>query len=341
MSNEASKKRTRTFLVLEIAFIGFLGWIVLPSAGGGQKLSQPEIAPDRFVPQEGPTPPELAVQIGTPNACQGFDFAGGSSQGFTVQPLEGTPLVNLWHLTNGFCRASLAGHSIPYTFYYGQDLSCNYNTGARNGGNLVSPPISLVGIFPPYSIGFNYLLFVESGGFDAAFVDLSTDNGATWTQFLSKANLIDDNQWHNVSANVTAAVGAATSIRLRFRFDTIDSIANSTTGWHVDDVLVCGQPFNFCVQDDVTNDFIQFNSVTGVYVTRQCSTGFTAQGVGTVTTNGSIITLQQFSNGLFNTATVNTSTNTGSATIRAVNGLSIVAYNISDTNILNNTCACP
>jgi hypothetical protein len=95
------------------------------------------------------------------------------------------------------------------------------------------------------------------------------------------------------------------------------------------------------VQDDTTGDFIRFNSVTGAYVSQQCSTGFTTDGVGTVTTNGNTTTLTHFTTGKFNTVSVNNSTNTGTAAIRVRNGLSIVAYNIKDSNTLNNTCSCP
>jgi hypothetical protein len=131
--------------------------------------------------------------LGTPNACTGFDFETGA-QGFTVVPDIGTGTVTpLWHLDNALCRAFLMGHSTPFTFYYGQDATCNYNTGARNASSLVSPAINLTGTFAPFSLGFNYLLFVEGGGFDTTFVDISTNGGTTWTQVLSKANLINDN----------------------------------------------------------------------------------------------------------------------------------------------------
>ena len=339
-------KRIRLFTVLELVFVGLLGWVALSgvlfpqsnASGAGQKSGLPD---GRWIPAEGPVPKSTDfIAVDGTQTCTTFDFAGGALQGFTTVPVFGTPLV-LWHVTNGLCRANLPGHSTPFTFYYGQDATCDYNTGARNAANLISPPISLVGVFPPFTLSFNYLLFVEGGGFDTTFVDLSTDNGATWTQVLSKANLIDDNQWHNVAQNVTAVVGASTSVRIRYRFDTIDNIANSTTGWHVDDISVCGAAFNQCVQDDVTGDFIQFNSVTGVYTTRQCRTGFTFGGTGTITTNGSFVTLQDFGNGRFNSVTVNTATHTGSGFIRVVNGLSIVAYNINDSNTLNNSCACP
>lgn len=343
-------------LALEIAVVGFLCWMVLASnlitkpgstvQAQDQKVQKvkKKAKKDRWLPTEG-VPEERSInvvaQLGTPNGCTGFEFAGGSTEGFTVVPTFGTPLA-LWHVTNSLCRAFLAGHSTPYTFYYGQDGSCNYNTGARNAANLISPAISLVGKFPPYSLGYNYLLFVEGGGFDTTFVDVSTDNGATWTQVLSKANMINDNQWHNLARDITPQVGAATSVRLRFRFDSIDNIANSTTGWHVDDVLVCGQPFNFCLQSDDGNNILQFNSITGAYTFRQCSTGFTRSGVGTVTAMGSIVTLTDNAFDHFVSATVDITAHTGSASLKyLIPPRSVQAFNISDSNTLNNTCTCP
>lgn len=355
MNNQHATHRKPLFAV-ELSLVALLAWVVLSSLiawqgatvqAGAQQMQKPvtqELPAGRYIPAEGAPPrsPFAVAALGTANACTGFDFETGA-QGFTVVPDIGTGVATpLWHLDNALCRAFLMGHSTPFTFYYGQNATCNYDTGTRNAASLISPAINVTGTFPPFSLGFNYLLFVEAGGFDTTFVDLSTNGGATWTQVLSKANMLNDNQWHNLARDVTAIIGAATSVKVRFRFDSIDNIANMTTGWHVDDVLVCGQPFNFCVQDNATNDYIQFNSVTGVYFTKQCSTGFIAQGVGTVTTNGSTITLTQNSNPNFNSVTVNTTTHTGNATIRvAVNPKKVVAYNINDSNYQNNTCVCP
>lgn len=341
--------RNKVLTLLEIAFVGALAWVALSgilfsqnnsvqAQAGGKKHQKGE----RWIPEEGKPEarsPKVVTVNGTDLTCTTFDFAGGATQGFTAQTQFGTPL-QLWHVVNASCRAFLTGHSTPYDFYYGQDISCNYNTGARNASNLVSPPISLVGSFAPFFVKFNYLLFVEGGGFDSTFIDISTDNGTTFTQFLSKANLINDNQWHAVTANVTSLVGAATSVRLRFRFDSVDNIANSTTGWHVDDIQVCGQNTNFCIQDDVRGDFVKINTVTGEYLTQQCNTGFTAGGTAKVTTNGNTITLSENGGGRFNTITVNTVAHTGTAKIRIVNGLKVVAYDINDSNTQNNTCQC-
>jgi len=344
---------------LEIAFFGMLGWVVLstslPSQStkadvAGQKKQkaqkQKTHKEKRWAPTEGvpepakPTSALLVAVIGT-QTCTTFDFAGGATQGFTTQAVFGTPLV-LWHGANAVCRAFLTGHTTPYTFYYGQDGTCNYDTGARNASNLISPPISLAGSFAPFTATFNYLLFVEGGGFDTTFVDISTNNGATWTQFASKANLINDNQWHNKSFDVTALVGAAASVRLRFRFDTIDNIANSTTGWHVDDISVCGGAFNFCLQSDSGDNILQFNSITGHYAFQQCSTGFVREGNGTITANGCNVSLQDNTGDHFVSASVDNCAHTGTATLTyKVSPLRVQTFSIKDTNTLNNTCTCP
>jgi hypothetical protein len=342
---------------LELAFFGMLGWVVLSSTSsdrsvradiaGSQSKNKAQKAEKRWAPTEGvpeaakPASAQLVPSIGTSQACTTFDFGGGATQGFTTEAVFGTPLI-LWHGANAVCRAFLTGHTTPYTFYYGQDGTCNYNTGARNASNLISPAISLVGKFAPFSVNFNYLLFVEGGGFDTTFVDISTNNGATWTQFLSKANLINDNQWHNVSANISALVGAATSVRLRFRFDSIDNIANSTTGWHVDDISVCGEAFNFCLQSDSGDNILRFNSITGQYDFTQCSTGFTRSGIGTVTANGCNVSLQDNTGDHFVSASVDNCAHTGSATLTyKVSPLRLQTFSIKDTNTLNNTCTCP
>jgi hypothetical protein len=344
----------RAIFVVEIALVGLIAWIVLSSSlaarpGSIVQASNPEAdklakqkSQERTVPPEGVEEAgsaQVLAAIGTPNACTGFDFEGGATQGFTVVNVSG---ASLWHVTNGLCRAFLTGHSTPYDFYYGQDGTCNYNTGARNASNLISPTINVTGTFAPFAVSFNYLLFVESSSsFDTTFVDISTNGGSTWTQILSKANLINDNQWHNVSVDVTAQVAAAPTVKLRFRFDSVDNLVNSSTGWHVDDILFCGQAFNNCVQDNNTGDYVQFNSVTGHYITKQCSTGFTAEGTGVVTTSGSTTTLKENGPIRFVTVSVNNTTHVGSASVKVKNGLSVVAYNISDSDTTNNTCICP
>jgi hypothetical protein len=198
--------------------------------------------------------------------CSTFDFEGGAD-GFTVEPVFDAAL---WHLSTT-CGAELPGHSTPTTFYYGiecnngsstnggaafnpqgsivSDVSpqqiigtcgstCDYNTGSRNASNLVSPAVAVTS---PATLTFNYLLFVEATtNVDLTFVEVSTDDGATWATVLDKFDLINDNNWHTATVDISPFVGAATSVRVRFAFDSVDSLFNNTTGWHVDDVQICG-----------------------------------------------------------------------------------------------------
>ena len=346
--------RNRAFTILEVAFVALLGWMVVTSnlaswrgetvqAGAEQQKGVPtkkqKRALRRYAPVEGlPEPsPRLLGDGATTLACETITFESGTAEGFSTVPIFGTPLV-LWHVNNGLCRADLAGHTTPFTFYYGQDGTCNYNTGARNASNLISPNFSLSSFFPPFSVNFNYLLFVEGGGFDSTFVDLSTDDGATWTQILSKANFINDNQWHNIARDITSLVGAATAVRLRYRFDSVDNIANSTTGWHVDDVAVCGSKFNLCIQDDSTGAVFKYSSITGDYLFDNCN-GTVVEGQGTLLVKGSVTTLTDNEPDRRVLMKVDRAVKRGTASIQLLSPSKL--FTITDRNTADDTCECP
>jgi len=357
----------RTWMMLEIGFLAVLGWIVLTSDGivrsgraaqeEGQNIKSQKKEEKRArraqklnkktnkkqkdpgeisIPVEGPEDGSVSLMALNGTLCQGFDFESGA-QGATVVPVFGTGGPVVWHLADSVCRALLTGHSTPHTFYYGRDDTCNYDSGARNASNLVSAPISIAGQFGPFTAGFNYLLFVEAGGFDSTFVDLSTDNGTTWAQFMSKANLINDNQWHHISLDVTTLIGTATSVRLRFRFDSVDNIANATTGWHVDDIEVCGS-FNTCIQDDSTRSVLKIDTITGDYQFTNCA-GTTLGGTGKVTVQGLLITLQDNRTDRKVLAKIDQSVKKATASIQLFNPSRI--FTLTDRNTADNTCVCP
>ncbi len=75
--------------------------------------------------------------------------------------------TNLWHSTTH--KADSTTHSQ----YYGRETYWNYDTGARNAGNLVSPSISLAGVTGPITLRFDYILQTESGtSYDQAAVQI-------------------------------------------------------------------------------------------------------------------------------------------------------------------------
>jgi hypothetical protein len=251
----------------------------------------------------------------------------------------------LWHVTSNLCGAQLPGHSATSTFYYGRDSDCTYIEGTRSASNLISPLILIPTDLRPVVVSFNYLLQVEGGGFDTTNVDISTDNGATWANFLTKSNLINNGTWQNISAFVPDSIlGSANSIRLRFRFDTLDSIINGTIGWHVDDIQVCSQAVDFCVKDDSNGNLFLFNQTSGDYLFRACRKGVTLSGKGFVSV--SFCKVELFDSGPDpKVADRNVSFLVNPCTKKGNGSVSIFSigqtFPVNDSDITNNICGCP
>jgi hypothetical protein len=171
------------------------------------------------------------------------DFESGL-QGFTIDNTYGSA-NGLWHLSTG--RAQDAGHSPIHSLYYGHNETStgggNYDTGV-SGGVVMSPTISLPSA-APITLSFNYLLNVESlTGYDVAYVEVTTNNGASYVTLASKnmfGGLTSPTAgWVSNTVDLTAFAG--TTLNLRFRFDTIDGIANATEGWYLDDITITAPP---------------------------------------------------------------------------------------------------
>ncbi|MCH9647670.1 MAG: M36 family metallopeptidase [Deltaproteobacteria bacterium] len=149
-------------------------------------------------------------------------------------------LDGLWHFAaDSTCPAPELGYTSPVTsVYYGQDGTCDYNTGGANSGSLTSPPI--FGIDASSELNFQYLRGVESfnGTFDVTEVTIITGSGDT-TVFSLDSSDPSDPVWTD-SGNISLAAFAGEVIQVRFRFATGDGTANNFLGWFIDDVIVTG-----------------------------------------------------------------------------------------------------
>jgi hypothetical protein len=167
----------------------------------------------------------LTVQVQTVTLFLA-DFESGN-EGFTYTA-DPVATSNLWHLTTR--RSASPTHSQ----YYGLEATGTYDTGARNAGNLVSPPISLVGAISPVTLSFKYFLQTENfAGFDVATVQVSTNAGSTW---ITLGTLPDAPGFTTSSSDISALTG--TTVLVQFNFDTVDNINNDFEGWYVDDVTI-------------------------------------------------------------------------------------------------------
>jgi hypothetical protein len=102
--------------------------------------------------------------------------------------------------------------------------------------------------------------------------------------------------------------------------------------------------FDICLQDDLTGNLLLFNSSTGDYQFSNCRKGLTITGTGVVAANGCKVQLSDTGPDPKRpdrnvSALANTCTRAGSASVQL---LAIMkTFNISDSNMSNNVCACP
>jgi len=98
--------------------------------------------------------------------------------------------------------------------------------------------------------------------------------------------------------------------------------------------------FDFCLQDDVSGDFLLFNSLTGDYQFTRCGpSGFTVSGKGKITRTGCLVKLEDARLMVTVDRCIIAPLNMGSAKFKP-NPIAPV-FLINDSNIANNTCVCP
>ena len=166
------------------------------------------------------------------------DFANGLSDS-----LDGFTATGLWHVTSVAPGADLPGHSRHALAYYGVDADGNFDAG-NTAGALTSPLIVLpVGSSP--SLSFVYRLQGEGGNpRDRADLQISTNNGSTWTALASNNDAIpiqltDNNLvWTPITIGLSAYAG--NTVRVRYFFNATNSINNTGLGWQVDDIAITG-----------------------------------------------------------------------------------------------------
>ncbi|MCA9279995.1 MAG: trypsin-like serine protease [Phycisphaeraceae bacterium] len=135
----------------------------------------------------------------------------------------------LWHIADasgGCAPESCDGGNF---MYYGQDATCDYNTGAQNTGSIVLPPIDVVG--ETTTLKFCYMLETEGvSQYDLAQVKV---NG------FAVADLEDSFfNWSEASINLSNYHNE--TIVIEITFDTIDGLYNDTLGFVVDGIEIVG-----------------------------------------------------------------------------------------------------
>jgi hypothetical protein len=176
---------------------------------------------------------------------------GGYSRGAAIRTaqfdtaLVGATTANgwtgdgLWHVS---ARRSTTG---TQSFYYGQEATGNYDTGFATFGSLTSnPSLNLSAATNPV---LEFDVFLDNSAdffpFDVVYVQLSSDNGATWPVQRSIIAYPTFDFFYGAFTfqrfriDLTPLKGSSTA-KVRLYFDTLDPFANFSEGVYVDNVQV-------------------------------------------------------------------------------------------------------
>jgi hypothetical protein len=150
------------------------------------------------------------------------------TEGFEEGVPTGWSASGLWHVSSACLVAPVPDGS--HWAYYGQDGTCNYDTGDRNSGVLSSVPTLLPAIPPGGQVQLRYysnLQTEDEQGYDVAglYVNCGLEDVPA-----------ESATWQERSVDLTALAGQ--SIQLEWRFDTIDDYYNNYRGWQVDAVYI-------------------------------------------------------------------------------------------------------
>jgi len=160
---------------------------------------------------------------------------------FWFDDMEG-PVVDwipdgLWHIAEEGVTNYPNSHSGTRSWWYGQEATGDYDTGADNSGRLATPEIDLT-LWATAELSF--WEWYETEGwfptFDQRWIQVYT--GGVWVDVVQ----LDEsamNTWQYRTIDLTPYVGGV--VRIGFWFDTIDGLFNNYRGWYVDDVYA-GHP---------------------------------------------------------------------------------------------------
>ncbi|MGB2983437.1 MAG: T9SS type A sorting domain-containing protein [Candidatus Bipolaricaulia bacterium] len=241
------------------------------------EIASGELPPGLGLEQEGGGDPRQAFIRGTPRLIGTFTFTirvrdsewdevatrtctivVGEEVTLLYEDFEDDPfwsLGGLWHFTNDGGVTDVPDvDELNHAAYYGQNDNTgtpDYNTGARTTGmlTLVTPVIDLTvgpggGAVEAFGFMFDFWRRVETfggGGYDKTKVEAKLDDGSwvtIWERDSGTPGQGPGDDWtRDVEVGPFLTDGASTLV-IRFVFDSVDKWYNDFTGWLIDNLRV-------------------------------------------------------------------------------------------------------
>ncbi len=139
--------------------------------------------------------------------------------------------IGNWTPTGGWAWKTDYYHSPTHSFGYAPyPNNANYSLTLTNPINMQAAPVCYLNFWNRYSI---------ESGWDFGFVELSSNNGATWQQVTSYTGI--NLTWTEQSFDVTQYVNSSNQLKIRFRLTSDGNTLGA--GWWVDDIKFT----NYCL----------------------------------------------------------------------------------------------
>lgn len=149
----------------------------------------------------------------------------------------------------------------------GVDLSGDGDYGASipdRGISAISPAIDCSD-FMWVNLSFMRWLNVEQPAYDHAYIDISNDNGVTWTEIWTNTEGIEDSDWSEMNLDISSFADGVGEIKLRFSIGPTDG-SWFYSGWNIDCLEITGQYAVFANISGTVTDVNTGESIEGALV---------------------------------------------------------------------------
>ena len=191
-----------------------------------------------------------------------------------------------WAYGAGASPDPTAAHSAPNT-WVGYKLGGTYESGMAEQF-ATTPTINCTG-YTGVTLSFWRYLGVRSSGMgtDHAYVRVSNDNGATWTNVWANTAGVADSAWTSFSYSLSAVADNQPNVQVRWVMGTsVSGGMSKLCGWNVDDVLVTGTVMGPAVSavavESALTVLVTFNGAMGTGVTDAANYTVSGSGQGTL-----------------------------------------------------------
>ncbi len=215
-----------------------------PAAGAGGQLYQFTVR----VAESGGSSHQLASQIyvaGGPAALpfvddfstdRGWTLGSQTGSGSGVVQWQRAPCGPAYQPAYGQPEPTIDHSPGTDNYILGDNIGSVYPSQLNSTAWAVSPAVDCSGV-SNVELSFRRWLNVEQPGYDRAYIEVSGNDGATWTRVWQNQATITDTQWSLQRIDISAVAGHMPAVRVRFGIGPTDSTWEFA-GWCIDDFAV-------------------------------------------------------------------------------------------------------